>query len=118
MDIRVYGSINNAVSAGIVNSVLVVTKSPAAAKTTYPLTGSVTIPASDSLIIENGAAISNGTGHFTLTINGPFSAGLYRVFSGFNKGDVTFSGNGTVKRIIPQWWGAIGDGSTNSTDAY
>ena len=117
MDIRVFGSINNAVSAGIVNSVLVVTKSSAAAKTTYPLTGSVTIPASDSLIIENGAAISNGTGHFTLTINGPFSAGLYRVFSGFNKGDVTFSGNGTVKRIIPQWWGAIGDGSTNSTDA-
>ena len=53
---------------------------------------------------------------FTLTINGPFEAGFYQVFSGFNAGDVTF-GSGSVKEIYPQWWGAKGDNSTDSTIA-
>jgi hypothetical protein len=41
---------------------------------------------------------------FTLTINGPFEAGLYQVFSGFSAGDVTF-GPGAVKEVYPEWWG-------------
>jgi hypothetical protein len=38
---------------------------------------------------------------YTLTINGPFEAGLYQVFSGFAAGDVT----GTFKEVYPEWWG-------------
>jgi len=37
----------------------------------------------------------------TLTINGPFQAGLYQVFSGGGK--VVF-GHGVVKEVYPQWW--------------
>lgn len=56
-------------------------------------------------------SINNGQ---TLTINGPFEVGLYQVFSG--AGTVAF-GNGVAKELLPQWWGAKGDGVTDDTAA-
>jgi len=57
-----------------------------------------------------GAVISHST--YTLNIPNP-DAGLYQWLSG--TGIVTVSGN--VKEVYPQWWGAMGDNSTNDTAA-
>lgn len=49
----------------------------------------------------------------TLTIGGPFEAGLYQVFSCTGTGKVVF-GNNSVTEVFPEWWGAIGDGATDN----
>ena len=43
----------------------------------------------------------------TLTINGPFEAGLYQVFDCIGTGKVVL-GAGAVKEVYPQWWGGTG----------
>jgi|GEM_PF-4347601 hypothetical protein len=48
----------------------------------------------------------------TLTINGTLDAGLYQIFSCTGTGKVVF-GAGAVKEVYPEWWGAVGDGSTD-----
>jgi hypothetical protein len=50
----------------------------------------------------------------TMTINGPFQAGLTRVFGG--DGSVSL-GKGSVEYVYAQWWGARGDGASNDTGA-
>lgn len=51
----------------------------------------------------------------TLTINGPFSSGLYQCFGG--SGTVTF-GSGTITEVYPEWWGNnITPGTTDMTTA-
>jgi hypothetical protein len=65
------------------------------------LSGAVTVPENILLWIMNGGEV-NLAGN-NLTINGPFMAGLYQVFSG--TGTVSF-GAGAVKEVLPQWWGA------------
>lgn len=69
--------------------------------TAMTLTGNTTIPATLRLDLQPGGSISQGA--YTLTINSPFSAGEFQVFTG--TGAVTF-GNGSVEYVIPQWWGA------------
>jgi len=81
------------------------------ATTAYTLTASETIPSNISLEIENGT-ILDGAG--TLTINGPFKAELYQVFG--SSISIAF-GKGFVEKVYPQWWGAIGDGTTDDTAA-
>ena len=78
------------------------------------LTASTTVPSTLSLEIKKGGTISQG-GAFTLTINGPFSAGPHQVFSGFSTGQVTF-GSGSVGGVSPEWWGwsALSTPDTNS----
>lgn len=75
----------------------------------HTLTGNVTIPATITVEARGGVIT---TGGFTLTINGPFSCGLYQCFSGSG---VTFSPK-AVREVLPQWWGAMGDGSANDTN--
>lgn len=79
------------------------------------LDANVTVPTNLTLDCPHGVIISQG-GAFTLVSNGPFSAGLYQVFSGFSAGDVTF-GSGAVKEAYPEWWGAKGDGVTDDSAA-
>jgi len=55
------------------------------------------------------------TGAYVLTINGPFDADSFRVFY-TSSGHVVF-GDGTVFSILPEWFGALGDGSTNDAVA-
>lgn len=74
---------------------------------TLLITQECILPANTTLtaavkIIKGGSLTKIST--YTLTINGPFEADLYKVFSGFTSGDVTF-GPGTVKEIHPEWWG-------------
>ena len=81
------------------------------AETTYTLTTSETIPVDIALEVENGAVI-DGAG--TLTIDGKLIAGRYQIFG--STITVAF-GEGSVDVIYPEWWGAVADGSTDSTDA-
>ncbi|MCP4608911.1 MAG: hypothetical protein GY845_09380 [Planctomycetes bacterium] len=63
------------------------------------------VPANIALRLTGKGEIDNDG--FDLTINGPFIAGLKKVFSGV--GDIVF-GNNSIKSFYPQWTGAIGDG--------
>ncbi|MFX0194553.1 MAG: glycosyl hydrolase family 28-related protein [Candidatus Hodarchaeota archaeon] len=83
--------------------------------TTYTLNTSETITSNISLYAMNGAQIAIASG-VTLTINGPFHAGTHQVFSCTGTGTVVF-GNGAVEKVLPQWFGATADGSTDDTTA-
>lgn len=100
-----YASINVAVTAiGSTVTTLKVTDA-------QTLADNLVIPSTLKLKIEKGGSIVKAS-TYTLTINGPFEAGLYQVFSGFNAGDVTF-GVGSIKEDHVKWWGAKGDDTTD-----
>ena len=80
---------------------------------TYRLSGNVTVPAGVEVVFQQGGLLSIDTG-ITFTINGSLDAGLYQIFSG--AGSVSLAA-GSSERVLPQWWGAIGDGSTDCTAA-
>ena len=113
-----YASINAAVtSIGSTQTTLLVSN-------VQLLTASLTIPSTLALKICKGGSIVKAS-DYTLTINSPFEAGLYQVFSGFNAGDGTLNntgdvtfGAGSVKEVFSQWWGAVGDGVTDDTVAF
>ena len=67
----------------------------------------------DSINMVKGGSFTVASGK-TLTIDVPFSAGLYQVFSG--AGSVVF-GAGLVTEVYPQWWGAVGVGVRDDTAA-
>lgn len=67
---------------------------------TWAVTSNVTIPANVALEVPKGAILSISTG-VTLTINGPFDAGDYQVFSG--TGNVVF-GQGAVDKVLVAWF--------------
>lgn len=75
------------------------------------LTGPMTLTA--PLKINKGGMIVTGSN--VLTINGSFSAGLYKVFDTVTT-KVLFGGD-AVKEVYPQWFGALGDGSNDDTVA-
>lgn len=72
---------------------------------------SSTLAVEDDLTVDRSLVIKPGVGRLTiasgktLTINGPFQAGLYQVFDG--DGSVVF-GSGSVSEVYPEWWGADG----------
>jgi hypothetical protein len=82
---------------------------------TFAISANTTVTSNIRLLPHNGANISIPTG-VTLTINGPFEAGSYQVFSYTGTGRVVF-GPGSVKQLVPQWWGAKGDGINNDQPA-
>lgn len=80
---------------------------------TYRIGSSLEIHA--AMRMEPGAVIRPASG-VTVTISGPFEAGAYRVFD-LSAGGLVAFGKGAVERIMPQWWGARGDGVTDDTAA-
>lgn len=66
-----------------------------------------------SLTIAKGGLVT--TAGFTLTINSHFVAGPYQVFTAAS-GEVVF-GPESVDQVLPEWWGAVNDGTTACTDA-
>jgi hypothetical protein len=64
----------------------------------------LTFPAGIQVILADGALLEVGA-DATLTFDGPFTAGLYRVFS--DSGRIQF-GNAAVTEVYPQWWGSAG----------
>lgn len=74
---------------------------------TAPIT--VTVPMT---FLKGGIIV---TGSNVLTINGSFTAGLYQCFT-TTATKVLFGGD-AVREVYPQWFGAVGDGSTDDTVA-
>lgn len=61
---------------------------------------------------EDAFLIANGV---TVTINGKFMAGNYRIKTG--EGTLVF-GAGAVGKIYPEWWGVKADGTTDNVTAF
>lgn len=76
---------------------------------TWAITADLTVPANVTLRPLAGAILTVSTGK-TLTINGPFEAGLYQVFSCTGTGKVVYAG-----KKYPEWWGAKDDSGTTTT---
>jgi hypothetical protein len=96
---------------------------------TWTIDAALTIPANYTLIIPAGSSINLSaaltinsrvilmgefTGSATLTINGPFECGRYQAFG--SSISVVF-GNQSVSEVFPEWWGAVGDASTDNQAA-
>ena len=73
----------------------------------------LTISANRVLQVIKGGKIKVEKGA-TLTINGPFMAGMYQAFD--SVGTVKFAGNYGIE-VYPQWFGALGNGSNDDTSA-
>ncbi|MDD5705449.1 MAG: glycosyl hydrolase family 28-related protein [Kiritimatiellae bacterium] len=86
---------------------------------TLAITNSLTIPETVAVSVQRDGSFALAAGT-TLTINGPFDAGFYRVFSG--SGTVVFKsvqvGSIPSAKRVPQWFGAKGDGVTDDTAAF
>lgn len=87
-----------------------------AVSTAQTLTANTTVPATLTLkVIKPGNLTKAST--YTLTLNGPVIAGPYAIFSGFSTGNVTFGTSGSIVEVLPEWWGALPDNSTDCTTA-
>lgn len=69
-----------------------------------PLSESLVVPTTRAIKVVFAGYIDTGSS-YSLTINGPFEAGLHKVFSG--GGNVSF-GAGAVKEVFAEWWGVTG----------
>jgi hypothetical protein len=82
----------------------------------HSINNNLTLPATLALRLERGAILSVASGN-TLTINGPFAAGIYQVFSCTGTGRVVF-GDGAVSGVYAEWWGEnTTPGTTDMTSA-
>ena len=81
----------------------------------WSITGDMTIPSNITLKMDRGAVLAVATTK-TVAINGTIEAGPYQIFSCTGTGKIVF-GPGVTGEIYPEWWGAKGDGTTNSTTA-
>ncbi len=84
--------------------------------TTYTLTTALTIPANIKVKVEDGARITK-SGTPTLTINGPFEAGSYQVFAGFDRSDIVW-GSRSTNQLNAEWFGTITDILTSTYFGY
>lgn len=75
-----------------------------------------TVNSNIDLVVPKGADIQIANG-VTLTINGPLTAGPYKIFTCTGTGAVAF-GTGSVKEVYPEWWAAnTTPGTTDMTTA-
>ncbi len=79
---------------------------------TWPINSNTSF--SRNLIIPYGCSFAVATGK-TLTFTGSLQAGPYQIFSWTGTGKVVL-GPGSVKEILPQWWGMT-NGTTDSAAA-
>jgi hypothetical protein len=79
---------------------------------TYDITSDKTV--TTSLDVPNGVIyrVTNST----LTINGSFQSGSYHIFTCVGSGKVVF-GSGVVVESYPEWFGAVGNGTTDDSTA-
>lgn len=79
----------------------------------FNLTATRTVPSIKTTTILNGSQITTG-GH-NLDFEGPFATGAYPVFV-TSPGEVRFKA-GSVDTIRAEWFGAVADSTTDSTNA-
>jgi hypothetical protein len=79
----------------------------------YRIGNDVTVSTGTNIWFANDAKISIDSGK-KLTIAGTLTAGLHQIFIGSGTVDIK---RGSCEKIMPQWWGAVGDGSANDTSA-
>lgn len=77
---------------------------------TYKIGTDITFPANVTLWFADGAKLSPDSGK-TVTINGNVIAGLHQIFTGAG----SIAGSLKVNEVYPEWWGAVGDGTTDDT---
>jgi hypothetical protein len=87
---------------------------PCARGHAYVVGSAVSIAAAVPVVIEAGAVLAPRRG-VTVRLDGPVSAGHYKVFGG--AGTVQLSARTTPTRVV-RWWGAVGDGTTDDTAAF
>ncbi len=105
-DVRYYGTLANAVAAipsGVAKTLFITD--------TQTIANNLTVPSNISIFVLKGGSFAISSGK-TLTLNGPFESGAFQVFTG--AGVVSF---GAGLKIIPQWWGAKADGTTDDRAA-
>jgi len=97
-------SLNSAITAiGSTKTTLVIDEA-------VTLTGNATVPSTLHLFFLRDGKVT--LGNYNLTINGQLTAPLAQIFDENGTGKVTIAAGG-VPYIYPQWWGAVGDGSTD-----
>ena len=107
IDANSYASFEAAITAiGSVETTLVISDSQNVAN-------NVTVPANVELHFTRGGELDIDTAK-TVTINGTINSRLFKIFSG--SGAVALPSD-NIHIIYPQWWGALGDGSTNDNAA-
>lgn len=79
------------------------------------LTDDLTLPTTVGIDVAYGGGFTIPTTK-VLTINSPFSAGLYRVFTCVGTGSVKF-GYGSIVSVFPSWWGFTANSSTTVGNA-
>ena len=79
---------------------------------TYKLSSDLTINANVTLDFSPGAKLSIDSGK-TVTINGHIADTVHQIFSG----DGSVAGAPKNDFVRPEWWGAVGDGTTVCTSA-
>lgn len=79
---------------------------------TYKISSNLTLSA--SCVFAKGAMLSIDNG-IVVTITGNIYAPATQIFTG--SGTVSFLGNYLETEVTPQWWGVVGNGSTNNTTA-
>lgn len=77
------------------------------------VTDDLTVPSNIHLWVVRGGSFNVSAGK-TLTVNGYTSAGFWKIKTG--TGRLSF-GAGAVSEVLPAWWGAVGDGSTDCASA-
>jgi len=82
--------------------------------TNVSISDDLTVPSNITLKFIYPGKITIPSGK-TLTINGVIEAGLWQIFDG--DGSVSF-GEGTVKEVYPEWFGAIADNNTDCSSAF
>ena len=76
-----------------------------------------TIPINIHTVFHNGGEFDDDGGAITLTFDGPFEAGLYKIFNWTGSGDVFMGDTAPIEFVRPEYWGAIPDG-TAGNDCY
>lgn len=81
-------------------------------------TSSLSVPANVTLRFTHKGYVTVTTG-VTLTIVGPVESPIHKIFYNATAalGTISFSGNKVLSGVWGEWWGAIGNGTTNDVAA-
>lgn len=82
----------------------------------YTMSADANIPARIAVDFDGSGGPQITLGAYNLSINNFAYQGLRQVFNENSTGNVSF-GSGAYEKLLPQWWGATGDGTTDDQAA-